>query len=234
MGNPICSNCGGPAILGEISIEKHHLRVENARLKEELNRISTLANKFLGRPLSSFAGAVHPSMSNTNLQLAVGINGFSLNSVDTTFPIGLDSKDGILNSLPVMPTVPTQPNGIAHDDSFQKSVFLDLAMRALDELVKLAQIDDPLWIRSLDGGEREGLNEEEYIKLCPPCIGMKPSGFVAEATRAMGTVMANSLALVQMLMDAVSYSILRYLVVHVFSPLNFFVGLHLICHFFAF
>lgn len=75
---------------------------------------------------------------------------------------------------------------------------------------------------SLDGGGREALNEEEYIKLCPPCIGMKPSGFVAEATRAMGMVMANSLALVQMLMDAVSYSILRYLVVHVFSPLNFF------------
>lgn len=207
MGNPICSNCGGPAILGEISIEKHHLRVENARLKEELNRISALANKFLGRPLSSFAGSVHPQMSNTNLQLAVGINGFGgLSSVDGTFPIGLDSKEGILNSLPVMPRVPTQPTGMAHDDSFQKSVFLDLALHALDELVKLAQIDDPLWIRSLDGGVREALNEEEYMKLCPPCIGMKPSGFVTEATRATGTVLANSLALVQTLMDVNQWS----------------------------
>ncbi|KAH7867568.1 hypothetical protein Vadar_000668 [Vaccinium darrowii] len=204
MGNPICSNCGGPAILGEISIEKHHLRVENARLKEELNRISALATKFLGRPLSSFAGSVHPQMSNTNLQLAVGINGFGgLSSVDSTFPIGLDSKEGILNSLPVMPRVPTQPTGMAHDDSFQKSVLLDLALHALDELVKLAQIDDPLWIRSQ---VREALNEEEYMKLCPPCIGMKPSGFVTEATRATGTVIANSLALVQTLMDVNQWS----------------------------
>ncbi|GFZ15287.1 homeodomain GLABROUS 7 [Actinidia rufa] len=203
MGNPMCCNCGGPAILGEVSIEKHHLKVKNARLKEELNRISALANRFLGRPISSFAGLVHPPMSNTSLELAVGINGFSgLSSVDTTFPIGLDSKDGILNNLPRMPLVPPPPTGIARNDiPFEKSIFLELALRAMDELVKLTQMDDPLWIRSLDGG-REVLNEEEYMKICPPCIGMKPTGFVIEATRATGMVLANSLNLVETLMDA--------------------------------
>ncbi|PSR93421.1 Homeobox-leucine zipper protein like [Actinidia chinensis var. chinensis] len=202
MGNPMCCNCGGPAILGEVSIEKHHLRVENARLKEELNRISALANRFLGRPISSFAGLVHPPMSNTSLELAVGINGFSgLSSVNTTFPIGLDSKDGILNTLPGMPLVPPPPTGIARNEPFEKSIFLELALRAMDELVKLAQMDDPLWIRSLDGG-REVLNEEEYMKICPPCIGMKPTGFVIEATKATGMVLANSLNLVETLMDA--------------------------------
>ncbi|XP_057481341.1 homeobox-leucine zipper protein ANTHOCYANINLESS 2-like isoform X2 [Actinidia eriantha] len=201
MGNPICCNCGGPAILGEVSIEKHHLRVENARLKEELNHISVLANRFLGRPISSFAGSVHPPMlSNTSVELAVGINGFSgLSSADTTFPIGLDSKDRILNTLPVVPPTPT---GISHNDiPFEKSIFPELALRAMDELVKLAQIDDPLWVRSLDGG-REVLNEEEYMKICPPCIGMKPTGFVTEATRATGMVIANNLNLVETLLDA--------------------------------
>ncbi|THG05495.1 hypothetical protein TEA_020378 [Camellia sinensis var. sinensis] len=91
MRNPICGNCGGPAILGDVSIEEHNLKVENARLKDELNRISILANKFLGRPISSLAGSI-PPLSSSCLELAVGRNGFG-GSVDTTFPIGLDSKD---------------------------------------------------------------------------------------------------------------------------------------------
>ncbi|KAF2311161.1 hypothetical protein GH714_019764 [Hevea brasiliensis] len=50
MRNPICSNCGGPAIIGDISLEEQHLRIENARLKDELDRVCALAGKFLGRP----------------------------------------------------------------------------------------------------------------------------------------------------------------------------------------
>ncbi|PKI33870.1 hypothetical protein CRG98_045741 [Punica granatum] len=33
MRNPICTNCVCPAIIGEISLEEQHLRIENARLK---------------------------------------------------------------------------------------------------------------------------------------------------------------------------------------------------------
>ncbi|KAJ6404598.1 hypothetical protein OIU84_012710 [Salix udensis] len=50
MRNPSCSNCGGPAIIGDISLEEQHLRIENARLKDELDRVCALAGKFLGRP----------------------------------------------------------------------------------------------------------------------------------------------------------------------------------------
>ncbi|ONK59195.1 uncharacterized protein A4U43_C08F3960 [Asparagus officinalis] len=68
MRNPICGNCGGPAILGEVSLEEQHLRIENARLKDELDRVCALAGKFLGRPM--------PSLS-SSLDLAVGTNGFA-------------------------------------------------------------------------------------------------------------------------------------------------------------
>ncbi|KAF9604588.1 hypothetical protein IFM89_008032 [Coptis chinensis] len=30
-----CPNCGGPAILGEMSFDEQHLRIENVKLKEE-------------------------------------------------------------------------------------------------------------------------------------------------------------------------------------------------------
>ncbi|PWZ44757.1 Homeobox-leucine zipper protein ROC5 [Zea mays] len=35
----VCSCCGGPAVLGELSPEEHQLRLENARLRDELARM---------------------------------------------------------------------------------------------------------------------------------------------------------------------------------------------------
>lgn len=34
--NVVCPNCGGPAVLGEMSFDEQHLRIENARLKDEV------------------------------------------------------------------------------------------------------------------------------------------------------------------------------------------------------
>ncbi|KAH6784343.1 hypothetical protein C2S52_009302 [Perilla frutescens var. hirtella] len=62
--------------------------------------------------------------------------------------------------------------------------------------------NEPLWIKSLEGG-REVLNREEYSRSFTLCIGMKPNGFVAEASREIGMVIINSLALVETLMDSV-------------------------------
>ena len=32
----MCPNCGGPAMIGEIGIDEQQLRLENARLREEV------------------------------------------------------------------------------------------------------------------------------------------------------------------------------------------------------
>jgi homeobox-leucine zipper protein len=37
LSNATCPNCGGPASLGEMSFDEQHLRIENARLREEVN-----------------------------------------------------------------------------------------------------------------------------------------------------------------------------------------------------
>ncbi|KAM7491638.1 hypothetical protein LguiA_034559 [Lonicera macranthoides] len=196
--SPICSTCGGQAILGEISIEEHHLRIENARLRDELNRVCVLANKFLGKPLSSITGPVVPhTMSNTSLELAVGTrNGFGgFGPVDSTLPMGFDfGINGVSNALNMVPQ--TRPVDVPIE-----SYLPERALGAMDELLKLAQIDNPLWFKSFDG-VGETLNHEEYLRTFPPCIGPKPNGFITDATRAVGTVLVNSLALVEMLMDS--------------------------------
>ncbi|KAF5731702.1 homeodomain family protein [Tripterygium wilfordii] len=203
MRNPICTNCGGPAVIGEISIEEQHLRIENARLKDELDRVCALADKFLGRPVSSLASSMASPMPNSSLELGVGSNGFgglSSTAAVRTLPLGPDFGTGISTTvLAVAPQSRTNLTGL--DRSVERSMFLELALAAMDELVQMARTDEPLWIRSVEGG-KEMLNQEEYLGTFTPCTGLKPNGFVTEASRETGVVIINSLALVETLMDS--------------------------------
>ncbi|PPR98149.1 hypothetical protein GOBAR_AA22517 [Gossypium barbadense] len=193
MTTPICSSCGGPAVPGEISYEQHQLRIENARLKDELTRICALTNKFLGRPLSSSGSPIPPHGLNSNLELAVGRNGFGgLNNAGTSLPMGFEFGDGSMMSI-VKPMV--------NEMQYDRSAFVDVALSAMDELIKMAQMDNPLWIKGMGGG-MESLNVEEYRRNFSSCIGMKPSSYATEATKATGLVYLRGLALVEALMDA--------------------------------
>ncbi|XP_028806242.1 homeobox-leucine zipper protein ANTHOCYANINLESS 2 [Neltuma alba] len=202
MSNPMCNRCGGPAIPGQISFEDHHLRIENARLKDELNRICSLANKFLGRPLSSLASPTAVLGSNSGLELAIGrseIGGSS--ALGSSLPMGLDLGEGILGTPSVMPRIRSHMGMMGGEIQADRSMLIDLALSAMEELMKMARADSPLWIKCL-GGEKEILDHEEYDRLISPCIGPKPAGFITEATRETGIVIINSLALMETLMDA--------------------------------
>ncbi|CAI8613063.1 unnamed protein product [Vicia faba] len=190
--NPMCSNCGEPAIINEISLEEQHLRIENAGLKDELDRVCALAGKFLGRPITS--------LPNSNLDTGfVGLN--NNNTLPSTLPLEQNFGISMERSM-----VTNSSNGNGFDRSMERSMFLELALSAMDELVKMAQTNEPLWIRSDQSG-RENLNHEEYSRtVSTSCIGLKPNGFVSEASRESGVVIINSLALVETLMDSNRWS----------------------------
>ncbi|KAK6777445.1 hypothetical protein RDI58_024162 [Solanum bulbocastanum] len=177
--NPICTTCSGPAIIGEVSFEEQHLRIENSRLKDELDRVNALAGKLISLPLP-----------NSTLELEVGNNGFR-----ATPDFGI----GISNALPVLPHT-TQTTGI--EMSFDRSVYLELALAAMDELIKMAKTNDPLWLRNRELCGGEVLNHDEYMRTFTPCIGLKPINFVSEGSKETGMVIINSLALVETLMDS--------------------------------
>ncbi|XP_012570175.1 homeobox-leucine zipper protein HDG1 isoform X2 [Cicer arietinum] len=202
MSNPVCNNCGGPAIPGQILFEEHQIRIENARLKDELNRICALTNKFLGKPISSLASPMALQTSNSGLELGIGRNGMGgSSSLGASLPMGLDLGD---SAMPGMRS-PMGLMGNSNEIQLERSVLIDLALAAMEELLKMAQTDSPIWIKSLDG-ERDILNHEEYARLFSSCVGSKPNGFVAEATRESGIVIINSLALMETLMDANRYA----------------------------
>ncbi|KAG5042000.1 hypothetical protein JHK87_005915 [Glycine soja] len=135
MRNPMCSNCGGLAIIGEISLEEQHLRIENARLKDELDRVCALAGKFLGRPVSSL-----PS-----LELGMGGNGFA-GMPAATLPLAQDFAMGMSVSMNnnalamVSPPTSTRPATAGFDRSVERSMFLELALAAMDELNRWAEM----------------------------------------------------------------------------------------------
>ncbi|THU55100.1 hypothetical protein C4D60_Mb11t03010 [Musa balbisiana] len=211
MRNPICCNCGSPAVLGEISLEEQHLRIENARLKDELDRVCALAGKFLGKPASPLASPLPlPMLPNSSLELAVGTNGFAgLGSVATsTLPPFTDFTTAASSPVGTVVT-PAQVVGAgatgAVDKAQERFVFLELALAAMDELVKMAQMEEPLWVPGLEAGS-DALNYDEYYRCFSGCIGARPTGFVSEATRETAVIVINSSALVETLMDAARWA----------------------------
>ncbi|KAK1286470.1 Homeobox-leucine zipper protein ROC3 [Acorus calamus] len=190
--NVVCPNCGGPALLGEMSFDEQHLRLENARLKDELERLSCIASRYGHRsvqPLGSTPPWLIPS-----LDLDMGMYSRHFN----------DPMGDVISALP--PPPPPMP-----DSSYptflimdqEKHLALELAMTAMDELVRMCHMNEPLWTRS---GDEEVLDLEEHAKMFPPWpMDLKPVNhdeFRTEATRDSALVIMNSITLVDAFMDA--------------------------------
>ncbi|XP_021319954.1 homeobox-leucine zipper protein ROC7 isoform X2 [Sorghum bicolor] len=160
LANASCPNCGGPAtaVIGEMSFDEHHLRIENARLRDEVDRISTIAAKYVGKPADMFGG----------LHLHGAAAGFD------------------------------------------KGLVVELAVAAMEELVRMAQLGEPLWIPALvvDGATIETLNEEEYARGFPSGVGPKLPELRSEASRETVVVIMNHVNLIEMLMDVNQWSTL--------------------------
>ncbi|RID45466.1 hypothetical protein BRARA_I02195 [Brassica rapa] len=187
LSNATCPNCGGPAAIGEMSFDEQHLRIENVRLREEIDRISAIAAKYVGKPVgSSFAplGIHGPSRS---LELEVG----NFGNQTTGFVGDMYGTGDILRSV----SIPSDTD---------KPMIVELAVAAMEELVRMAQARDPLWVST--GNSMDLLNEEEYFRTFPRGIGPKPLGLRTEASRESAVVIMNHINLVEILMDVNQWS----------------------------
>lgn len=188
LANATCPNCGGPAtaVIGEMSYDEQHLRLENARLRDEIDRISSIAAKYVGKPAA--AGILPPTSS--GLSAAAGLSSYP--------PPPLASH----HHLPGGDLL-----GLAHGGAagIDKPLVIELAVAAMEELVRMAQLGEPLWVPSVvDGVATESLNEEEYARSFPRGVGPKSPELRSEASRDTVVVIMNHMNLVEMLMDAVS------------------------------
>lgn len=55
LGNASCPSCGGATALGEMSFDEQHLRIENARLREEVLPYDNLLTVIIMHNLAYYA-----------------------------------------------------------------------------------------------------------------------------------------------------------------------------------
>ncbi|GER43121.1 homeobox-leucine zipper family protein [Striga asiatica] len=73
LSNSWCVSCGGMAAIGAVTREECHLRMENARLRNEIERISTVAANYVGKPLINSRNTT-PSSPVRATSLATGLS----------------------------------------------------------------------------------------------------------------------------------------------------------------
>ncbi|KAG2568989.1 hypothetical protein PVAP13_7NG364900 [Panicum virgatum] len=189
-----CPNCGGPAALGEMSFDEHHLRIENARLHEEIDRISAIAAKYVGKPMVSFPVLSSPlaAARASPLDIGVGAAAAAYGATDIFGGVAGGAAGELLR-------------GAAQSDA-DKPMIVELAVAAMEELVRMAQLDEPLWNAPGVDGSSETLNEEEYSRMFSGGLGPKQYGLKSEASRGSSVVIMTRANLVEILMDVNQYA----------------------------
>ncbi|KAG9153315.1 hypothetical protein Leryth_018032 [Lithospermum erythrorhizon] len=194
LSNCTCLSCGGLPAIGEMSFDEQHLIIENARLKEEIDRISGVAAKYVEEPALTYPHHLSPGSSSRS---------FGLGSV-----INLTSQSGSHGLIGEM-------NGAAGADLLRsvsvpneadKRAIIELAVAAMEELIILSHAGEPIWIQNGDNNFSETLNEDEYQKTFYQGLGPKPLNFRSEASRESAIVIMNHLSLVEMFMDVNQWS----------------------------
>ncbi|XP_050380710.1 homeobox-leucine zipper protein HDG2 isoform X1 [Argentina anserina] len=192
LSNASCPNCGGPTAIGEMSFDEHHLRLENARLREEIDRISAIAAKYVGKPVGNYSHISSPVPPHRN-PIDPGVGSLGSSPHHSFF-----QNSDVYNSGDIM-------RSIGAPSEADKPMIIELAVAAMEELIQMAQIGEPLWMNSIDGSTSV-LNEDEYIRTFPRGIVPKQSGFKCEASRESAVVIMNHNNLVEILMDVNQWS----------------------------
>ncbi|EEF43509.1 homeobox-leucine zipper protein HDG5 [Ricinus communis] len=192
--NLICPSCGGPAMLGGISFEE--LRLENARLRDELERVCCVASRYGGRPIQAIGPA--PPFIPPSLELDMSI-------YSKLFPDSLGTCNEMMPmSMPMLPDTSclTEAGLVLMEE--EKALAMEFALSSMDELVKMCHTTEPLWIRNNEIG-KEVLNFEEHERRFRWPLNLKQQNsneLRSEATRDSAVVIMNSITLVDAFLDA--------------------------------
>lgn len=157
----------------------------------QIDRISGIAAKYVGKPMLSY-----PHLSpGASRSLDLGVGNFG-------------GQTGIGGEVYGASDLLRSVSGPTDAD---KPVIIELAVAAMEELIRMAQSGEPLWIPSTENAA-ELLSEEEYGRTFPRGIGPKPLGLKSEASRESAVVIMNHINLVEILMDVVRICSFSYLV----------------------
>ncbi|KAI4319853.1 hypothetical protein MLD38_033403 [Melastoma candidum] len=183
LNNASCPNCGGLTTIGEMSFDEHNLRLENARLRDEIDRISGIAAKYVGKPAANIPIGAPSATLPPNFPVTLGA-------------AGGDHMYGGAGDFFRSISAPTETD---------KPVIIELAVAAMEEMIRMLQVGEPLWTTG-NNGNMSVLNEDEYIRAFPSGMMANINGFKREASRETAVVIMNHMSLVEILMDVLQWA----------------------------
>ncbi|PAN48258.1 hypothetical protein PAHAL_9G371800 [Panicum hallii] len=215
--NVVCPNCGHAAVLGEMSYEEQQLRIENARLKDELDRLACMATRYGGGRQPSMSSALGclsapPPLLMPPLDLDMSV--YSRHFTDQSSVMGCGD---LIQSVLAPPqqiaggaehhAASSYMGSMAPVPEQDRQLVLDLAATAADTLAKMCRAGEPLWVRCR-GASSEVMVADEHAQMFSwPVDGGKQGGGSAAAARTEGSrdsavVIMNSITLVDAFLDA--------------------------------
>lgn len=84
-----------------------------------------------------------------------------------------------------------------------KPMIMQLAVGAMEELMRMAQMGEPLWMGGVNGTSL-ALNYDEYTRTFRKGLRPRPNWFRSEASKETAMVLMNRKDLVDILMDVVN------------------------------
>ncbi|XP_065878618.1 homeobox-leucine zipper protein HDG5 [Euphorbia lathyris] len=186
----VCPNCGGQAVPGAIPFED--MRLENARLREQLEGALSFISRNSGRPMQAIMGP-DPPLLQPSLDLDFNM-----------FP--RQFTDPLANHILPMPMLPEASPYTERGTVFMEeelAMAKELSLSSMDELVRMCRTNEPLWTLN-EETRRETFNFDEYAKMSQFPLNFKQHSaeMKSEATRGAAVVIMNSINLVDAFLDA--------------------------------
>ncbi|KAJ6778270.1 HOMEOBOX-LEUCINE ZIPPER PROTEIN MERISTEM L1 [Salix koriyanagi] len=135
LNNASCPNWGGPTAIGEMSFDEHHLRLENTRWREEIDRISAVAARYVDKLVRNYP-VISPPMPPRLVDLSVenfrgkpGIGVEIYEAGDLLRSIGMNNFDGIESVLNEDEYTRIFPHGVGPKP--WSTMFSDIVSRVL-------------------------------------------------------------------------------------------------------
>lgn len=107
-----------------------------------------------------------------------------------------------LEHMPRNSENPISPHGSTGMQELDKSIIFEAAIGAMDELVELLRVNEPLWIKATADG-RYMLHRDSYDKLFPRSNHFKTASARFESSKDSGEVAMAAIHLIEMLLDVV-------------------------------
>ncbi|KAJ8442220.1 hypothetical protein Cgig2_005160 [Carnegiea gigantea] len=178
----ICPSCGGPPS-GEEGRKQSLLKLqqENAELQLEYESISSVLANYMGRPLpgdafnSTDASRTGDENGSTGLEVDSVIGNVSVGDQELVYPMKANPE-------------------------IENSLVAELASNAMDELIKLLSMDEPLWIKS-PGDDQYILDRNSYKNIISCSVGLRYPKSRIESSKDSGVVVMNARSLVDLCLD---------------------------------